>query len=172
MSFDVFFQTAHISDKTEEAVNPFTGETVQKPVGERINAEERSRLQELFAQQGAAEPDDFGCYLIEFEDGTGIELFFSGLADNPDFNGGMAALRSLTTNIVSFLFAVADQGNLVILPAMDEMRPLVTSAENAERVLSRWSDTVVVSSPAELLQILSGGFGDWSDYRDRVVNDE
>ncbi|QDT78694.1 hypothetical protein Mal35_21440 [Gimesia maris] len=84
----------------------------------------------------------------------------------------MAALRSLTTNIVSFLFAVADQGNLEILPAMDEMRPLVTSAENAERVLSRWSDTVVVSSPVEHLQILSGGFGDWSDYRDRVVNDQ
>ncbi|WP_417378896.1 hypothetical protein [Gimesia sp.] len=171
MSFDVFFQTAHISDQTEEAVNPLTGETIQKPVGECVAEDERERLQKLFAKKGAQQPDEFGCYLVEFEDGTGLELFFDGLAEGSEFSGGMAALRSLTTDIASFLYTVADQGNLVILPAMEDMRPIVTSAENAERVSSRWPETVLISSTEELMQILSGGFGDWSEFRDRVVND-
>ncbi|WP_339732070.1 hypothetical protein [uncultured Gimesia sp.] len=171
MSFDIFFQTSHLSDQTEEAVNPFTGKVVQKPVGETVTSSEREALQKLIASAGAGDPSEFGCYVIDFQDGPGLELFFDGLSGKDEFGGGMAALRSLTPELAEFLYSLADTGNLIMLAAMEESRPIVTSTATAERVVSRWPDAVVVSSSEELSAMLTSGFDGWDSYRDQVVDE-
>jgi hypothetical protein len=136
-----------------------------------VTSSEREALQKLIASAGADTSDDFGSYVIDFEDGPGLELFFDGLEGSDEFSGGMAALKSLTPELTQFLFSVADKGNLIMLAAMEESRPIATSAETAERVVSRWSDVVVVSSAEDLRALLATGFDGWKSYRDRVVDD-
>jgi len=83
----------------------------------------------------------------------------------------MASLRGLTSELASLLYDLADTGNLVMLPAMEESRPLVTSDETAARVASRWPDALVVSSPEELEAFLGQGLAGWEACRDRVMGD-
>ena len=170
MSFDIFYQTSRLSEQTVEAINPFTGKVMQKPVGETVTPDEREALLKLLSARGA-NADEMGCYLVDYSDGAGLELQFDGLADETEFSGGMAALRGLTAELTRFLYDLADTGNLVMLPAMEESRPLVTSSETAERVTSRWPDVLVMSSAEELGTFLGQGVAGWKAYRDRALGD-
>jgi hypothetical protein len=172
MSFDIFFQTSRLSDQTEEAVNPFTGEVMQKPVGESLLSADRDALRELLSSHGATLPLDSNCYQFDFSDGSGFELFMDHLDSDADVSGGMAALRGLTTEILNVLYALAEAGNMVMLPAMEETRPLVTSREVADRVASRWPDVLVLASAEELGAFLQQGFAGWEAYRDRVTGED
>jgi hypothetical protein len=168
MSFDIFFQTCNLSNETEEAISPFTGETMQMPVGECVTDDERNSLRKLLASAGASSPDEHGCY---FSDGSRAEVFFGGLEDDPEFSGGMIALRGLSIELTRFMYSLADSGNLLILPAMEGNYAIVTSTANANRIASRWPDATVVNSPEELHMILSTGFDGWKQYRDQVIGD-
>lgn len=170
MSFDIFYQTSRLSEQIEETTNPFTGEVMQKPIGETVTPDEREALLKLLSTRGA-NADEMGGYLVDFADGAGVELQFGGLADEAEFSGGMASLRGLTSELSSFLYELADTGNLVMLPAMEESRPLVTSDETAARVTSRWPDTLVMASAEELAAFLGQGVAGWAAYRDRVMGD-
>lgn len=171
MSFDVFLQTCNLSDKTEDAVNPFTGKAIRKPVGESVTDEERSALKETLASAGARNPDEHGCYVPQLSDGSTAEVFFGGLADDPEFSGGMIALRGLSIEMTRFMWSLAESGNLVIIPAMEGDLTIVTSTANAQRVASRWPNATVVDSPDELHVILTKGFDGWKQFRDQVVAD-
>ena len=170
MSFDIFYQTSRLSEQTVEAINPFTGKVMQKPVGETVTPDEREALIQLLSTRGA-NAEEMGGYLVDFADGAGLELQFDGLADEAEFSGGMASLRGLTPELASLLYDLADTGNLVMLPAMEESRPLVTSDETAARVASRWPDALVISSPEELEAFLGQGLAGWEACRDRVMGD-
>ena len=171
MSFDIFFQTCHLSDKTEEAVNPFTGEVMRKPVGECITDEERAALKEILSSAGAPTPDEHGCYVPRFADGSAAEVYFGGLEDDPEFSGGMIALRRSSIELTRFMYSLADSGKFVILPAMEGDFVIVTSTANADRVASRWPNAKIINSPDELHVILTKGFDGWKQYRDHVVGD-
>ena len=171
MSFDVFFQTCNISDETESVVDPFSGQTIEKPVGESVTDEERAALKEILASAGAPIPDEFGCYLPQLSDGSSAEVFFSELEEGEEFDGGMIALRGLSLELARFMYSLASAGNLAMLPAMEEAVPIVTSTDNAQRVASRWPEAVVVKTPEELHMLLTKGFDAWKQFRDRVVGD-
>jgi len=53
MSFDIFYQTSRLSEQTVEAINPFTGKVMQKPVGETVTPDEREALLKLLSTRGA-----------------------------------------------------------------------------------------------------------------------
>lgn len=171
MSFDVFFHTCNLSDQTKQAVNPFTGETIQNPVGESVTSEERRALKQVLASAGGSTPGEHGCYVPILADDSSAEVYFDGLADAPEFSGGMVALRGTSIELATFLYALADAGNLAMLPAMDGDITLVTSTANAKRVASRWPDAIVVESPDDLHAILTQGFDGWKQYRDQVIGD-
>jgi len=154
MSFEIAFQTCNLSDKTEEIVNPFTGETIEAPVGECVTEDERRAVSRLLATAGAPHADDFGCYTPGFSDGSSAEVFFDGLSGNPEFGGGTVALRGISEEICRFLYELAAAGNFAILPAMEGDFVLVTSAKNAERIASRWPEATVIDSPDDLHRIL------------------
>lgn len=170
MSFDIFFQSCNISDQTEEAVNPFTGEVIQKPIGEVATDAERAALIKLFAAAEASEANEHGCSITQFADGGSAEAFFDALGDDNEFSGGMLAVRGLSTELTQFMYSLAEEGNLAMLPAMEGVGTIVTSNAKAQRVVSRWPDAIVVSSPDELHVILSQGFDGWKSYRDQIVD--
>ena len=169
MSFDVFFQTCNISERFEERINPFTGKTIQSPVGECVTDAERQSLKTILAAAGAKDPNENGCYLPQLPDGSRAEAYFGGLADDPHFSGGMIALRGLSIELTRFMWALADSGNLVILPAMEGNSKIVTSTINARRVATRWPNATVAQSPDELHLILAKGCDGWKHYRDQVL---
>lgn len=171
MSFDVFFQTCNLSDETEDAVNPFTGETMQKPVNESVTEDERNALKKILASVGAPSPDEHGCYVPQLSDGSTAEVYFGGLVDDPEFSGGMIALRGSSIELSRFMYSLADSGNLAILPAMEGDFTIVTSTANAQRVASRWPEATVVDSFDQLHVILTKGLEGWKQYRDQVVGD-
>jgi hypothetical protein len=169
MSFDIILQTCNLTDKTKEAVDPFTGDTIQIPTGEHVTAAERSALIELLAAAGASEPDKSGIYHPRLSDGSSAEVYFSNLASDPDFGGGIIVLRGLSPEQTRFIFSLADLGNLAIYPGSQGAVAIVTSVANAQRVVSRWPDVVVAQTPEELHVILRKGFDGWKQYRDYIV---
>ena len=157
MSFDVFFQTCNLSEESEEVVNPFTGETMQNPVGETASDSEREAIARLLADCGAATSDEHGCYVVELSDGSSVELFFSGLSEDPEFSGGTAALRGLTPVLSAFLYDLASRGNLAMLPATEDGATIVVSDDAAKSVASRWPDAIVIENTDALHALLSNG---------------
>ncbi|MFH1303801.1 MAG: hypothetical protein ABIK07_22310 [Planctomycetota bacterium] len=171
MSFDIFLQTCHLSDQTVEDVNPITGKRVHKVVGETVTETERETLKKLIASKGADAPDEFGCYVITFADGSATELYFEGLSDDAEFSGGVVTLHEPSEELTQFLYSLAEGGNLGILTETEAGKIVVTSNENAQLVEPRFPGAIVISSPEALHLILGRGFDHWIAYRDRVFDD-
>lgn len=125
----------------------------------------------LLAVAGASAADEHGCSLPQFADGGSAEAYFDALGDDSEFSGGMLALRGLSPDLTQFMYSLAEEGNLAMLPAMEGVETIVTSNANAQRVASRWPDVIVVSLPDELHVILSQGLDGWKSYRDQIVDD-
>jgi hypothetical protein len=110
-------------------------------------------------------PDEFGCYVVEFGDGGGAEVFASDLGD-----GCMAAVRGLTPDLLGFLFDLLGAADWVMMPAM-EGNPAIVSAPGLASAFADSFPEVVCGSPEELGAILSGGYEAWKRYRDQVVGE-
>jgi hypothetical protein len=169
MSFDVVFQTCHLSDKTEETLNPFTGKTMRRVVGETATDAERDAMARLLVDVGAVGPDEHGCYVVTLSDDSSFELYFEHLRGETEFSGGMAVLGELTGPLSDFLFDLASHGNLAMLPAMEGDVTVVTSEAAAASVSSRWPNAVVMNDGDALNVLLGKGVDAWKQYRDQVT---
>jgi hypothetical protein len=168
MSFDIFFKTCNLGTQRESRKNPFTGETVSVPVDEGLTDAQKSAFRHLLHTLNASGPDRFGCYVLDFADGGYAEVSAQGL-DGPDkCDGCMAAVSSLSPQLVQFLFDLGRGGNMILIPAMENPPFVVTSEEQKRCVESRWPEAKVVSSPQALLSLLTKGFTAWQAYWDQV----
>lgn len=169
MSFDIFLQSSHRSGRKAEISNPFTGETQVAEVDDPLTDEERSAVQALLDHYGAESADEFGYYTPTFDDGTSIEAQFKGLADDPDFSGGMISLHGTSNAITDFLFQIADAGNFIMQPIMEGNPAIVTKTSTADSVSTRLPEVLVVQSAADVASIISTGVDAWDKYRRQVT---
>jgi hypothetical protein len=165
MSFDLFFQPCRSGTEPVERKNPFTGEVQASVPVEPLSAEDEQAIRGVLARTGAREPDEFGCFVVELGDGGAAEIFARDLA-----NGCMVALRGLTPDLLRLLYDLLAAARWVLPPAMECNPAVVTSPGLASGFADGFPEGIC-GSPEELGEILSGGFGAWKVYRDKIVGD-
>jgi hypothetical protein len=171
MSFDIHYHTCNLGTRTAKRKNPFTGKMQAVPVDDGLTDAERAAVRKLLKAGGAAKPDEFGCYAVEFKDGGSAEVFASELAGTEQCDGLMVSLHGLTPMVVGFLYELCRAGNMSATPVMEEEVVVVASEAQRVRVQGRWPAAVVVGSAAELGRLLTDGVAAWQAYRDQVVGE-
>ena len=165
MSFDIFFQPCRSGTGLVERENPLTGEMQTGAPVEPLSDEEVRAIRGVLAASGSHGPDEFGCYVIDLADGGDAEVY----GGDPE-TGVMVALRSLTPNLLRFLFNLLEAADWVMLPAM-EGNPAIVSSPGLARGFADGFPEVVCGSPEELGAILSGGYDAWDTYRNQIVGE-
>jgi hypothetical protein len=163
MSFDIFFVRLRFEAETVERKNPFTGEVMKARPEQPLTPEELEAVQEVLAEFGAREPDRHGWYVPDFGDGGVAEVVGSDLS-----TGCQVAIRRLTPETVRFLFGMLRAADWAMFPAMEGNPAIVSSPGGAGAAAGSFPE-VVCGSAEELGALLSGGYGAWERYRDRVV---
>ena len=171
MSFDIHYHTCNLGTRKAKRKNPFTGKMQSMPVDDGLTDAERAAVRKLLKSGGAAKPDEFGCYAVEFKDGGSAEVFASELAGSEQCDGLMVSLHGLTPAVVRFLFELCRAGNMSATPIMEDEVVVVVSEAQRLRVQGRWPEAIVAGSPEELSRLLSGGVTAWQAYRDQVVGE-
>jgi len=140
--------------------------------GESLEVDRRPVLEVLTAAKYRG-PDQFGFYVVVFPDGVDVEFSAEGLESDERFTHCAFHIRGFGEGLMKFIFDVARAGDMVIIPAMQGNPLLLVSEEQKKKVPAdvreNFQSIVVVSSPAELGAMLSGGFEGWSAYRDHVL---
>jgi len=103
-----------------------------------------------------------------------VELSAKGLDGAAKFTGCAFHIRGMSPHLVSFILEIAKAGDMVILPAMEDFVPILSSPEQKVQLPSGLAqdgpEPVVCESPAELEALLSGGHAGWQRYRNQVLN--
>jgi hypothetical protein len=153
MSFDVFLQRFAAGQRAE------------------VN---RERVHAVLEATEFTGPDDFGFYVVKFPDGVEVEFSAKGLDGAAKFTGCAFHIRGMSPHLVRFILGIAKAGDMVMLPAMEDSVPILSSPEQRQQLPSDLAldgpEPVVCRSSAELESLLSGGYAGWRRYRDRVIN--
>lgn len=117
-------------------------------------------------------PDEFGWYVLRFPDGVETDFSASGLESQEPFDGCAFHIRGIGDHLIEFIFNVAQAGDMVVIPAMEDT-PIVLVSDSQEAGmppdLLECLRAILVRSASELGAVLTGGFDGWRAYRDRVV---
>src|SRR5262249_46615234 len=144
--------------------NPFTRETETVRVSDPLTPSELQAVQAVLKKAKARGPDEHGCYVAEFPDGGGAEVYGDNLEESC-----MVAVRGITPTLLEFLFDILNAGNWVMLPAMEETVAITGSPNAVKNPPEDLPKVVVVNAVDDLGVLLSKGFGAWKKYRDQVV---
>ena len=116
---------------------------------------------------------EFDVYDINFEDGSHVEMYASGLhGGKKQFDGAMFVIRGMSTAIGAFIFEFSRAAGCVIFPAMEPACVLLPREDLASHLPADLGDDfqrVPVGNAGELLAALNGGYDSWLAYRDQVV---
>jgi hypothetical protein len=116
---------------------------------------------------------EFNAYDINFDDGSRLEMYAKGLdGDEKPFDGAMFAVRGLSNAIGSFIFEFSRAAGCVIFPAMEPACVLLPRADLAAHLPTDSGEKfqrIPITSGAELLAALNGGYDSWRAYRDHVL---
>ncbi|MBM7129562.1 hypothetical protein [Dyella mobilis] len=124
------------------------------------------------------QPEDrFGFYLVEFPDGSHVELSAKGLETDDEFTGCAFHLRGFSKSLIFFVYDIAVAGDMVIFNAQGRSESqaempmtILTSADQAPHLPSAVAECFAIcSSGVQLAQLLGASIEDWEGYRDRVV---
>ena len=113
----------------------------------------------------------FNSYDVAFADGSHLEMYACGLDGQERFTGAMFALRGISDAIGDFIFRFTRAAGCVLLPAMEPACALLTDESQAQHLPPHMRDDVqviTISSAAELLAALEGGYETWRSYRERI----
>jgi hypothetical protein len=163
MSFDIFFQPCRYTGELVTKKNRLTGKVQSVVLSEPLSDMELNDVQQVFRRANAHSPDEFGCYVVQLEDGGSAEVFGSKLA-----TGCMVALRGMTGDLIQFLFDLLKAGNWVMLPAMEDNVAIISSSGFLRNVPDDFPRVVVCNSAPELGVLLSNGVEEWEKYRNQV----
>jgi hypothetical protein len=152
MSFDIFLQK--FSD----------GQPVE------VDRQPVSTVLQTFKFSG---PDKFGYYIVDFPDGSTVEFSAKGLDGSTGFTSCAFHIHRMSPLLVSFILEIAKAGDLVILSAMEDFVPILSSQEQRQQLpldlAQNDPEPVVCGSAAELESLLSRGYAGWQTYRDQIT---
>jgi hypothetical protein len=152
MSFDVFLQR-------------FVG-------GEPAEASRENVRAVLGATQHDG-PDEYGYYIVKFPDGIDVELSAEGLDGSDSFTNCALHVRAMNPNLAAFIFEIARVGDMVVLPAMEDFAPILSSPEQRDQLppdlLHGDRAPIWCKSAPEMEALLTGGYAAWQKYLSQVL---
>lgn len=161
MSFDIVFSSCRTSG-TKKRTNPFTGETVMAAVAGPLTSKEKKAVNKLLAEHNYESGE------VHLLDNVRLELQV-----DDDLTGGMVFLRDANPSVFSFLFRLADAGNYVLSPIMEDNPTIVTTEEAAKSASKAHTleatQIQVVQDAHGIAEIIYPAFGDWNAYRKKFV---
>jgi len=164
MSFDIFLQPCRYTGQLVTKKNRLTGEAKSVLHNEPLSEIELNAVRQVLRRANAHNPDKFGCYVVQLEDGGGAEVYGSKLA-----TGCMVSLGGMTADLIQFLFDLLKAGNWVMLPAMEDNIAITPSSVFLKNVPDDFPRVVVCNSAAELGVLLANGVEEWEKFRNQVV---
>lgn len=167
MSFDLFFQPCRFADCASEKSNPVTGETQTILHNENLQDAELEAVNAALKDANAFGPDQFGCYVVSFEDGGRAEIFGRKINE-----GCMVSVRGLTHQLVEFFFKLLHAGKWTMCPAMEDVVAITTSEGILKNIPEDFPKIVICDSPSDLRALLTDGVQAWQKYRDKVIGNE
>jgi hypothetical protein len=169
MSFDIYFHTCNLSTQRVQVKNPFTGKTMEKFDDPGLTGPERAAVGKLLRQLSAGDAGDSGSYSIGFPDGGEADLLAPGLTGEAKFDGCSVGSHGLTNDVVEFLFRLSAAGNMMIVPATEGTKTLVTSDAQRKKIAARYPDAKVIRSAEALGEELRRGIENWRRYGNQVI---
>ncbi len=139
----------------------------------KVNLE---RLRAVLDSADHTGPDDFGFYIVRFQDGAQVELSARGLDGQGEFQGCAFHVRATSDQAIQFIHDMARAGDMVILADTDDPVLILTDPKQDSQlpddVFEAYPEAVVCRSATELRQLLEGGYPEWSRHRDAAAEDE
>src|SRR5690349_6604243 len=89
----------------------------------------REKVRSLLEATRFKGPDESGFYIVHFPDGTHVEFSAEALDGPDEFNNCAFHIRGLSHDLVKFIFDIAKAADMVILPAMEDFVPILSSAK-------------------------------------------
>lgn len=162
MSFDIVFSSCR-TNGSKKRTNPFTGDTVMAAVAGPLTSKEKKAVNKLLAEH------DYDSGEVHLPDNVRLELQV-----DDDLTGGMVLLRDANPSVFSFLFRLAEAGNYVLCPIMEDNPTIVTTEEAAKSAskahsLEANTQIQVVQDAHGIAEIIYPAFGDWNAYRKKVA---
>ena len=119
-------------------------------------------------------PDDCGFYIVKSSDGVDVELSAKGLDGAARFTGCAFHIHSMSPHLVRFILEIAKAGDMVVLPLMEDLVPILSSPEQKQQLPSHFvqdgPEPVFCELTAELESLLSPGYAGWQKYRNQMLN--
>jgi hypothetical protein len=171
MSFDIHLSTCNLGKTKTTSTNRFTGQTVETFVDDGLTVGECAAVTDLLSSVKAKGSNEHGPFVVKFRDKGLAEVFIDGLDGSAPCDGCMVSIRSVSPKLIDFVYELARQGNMLMIPVMEESISIVVSSEQQKKVRDRWPDAVVVGSSQELQILVQDGFGAWQAYREKAVRD-
>ena len=137
---------------------------------------DKAGLLSLLRSHSVGPPDEFGFYVIKFSDGSSVELSASGLESEENFTSCAFHLREFSPHVISFIFDVASETQMVILNTQgedSETSPsllLLQSTKLDDLPSDIGFRPVYYSSSEDLSRKLGLGIEGWKSYRMQVVS--
>jgi hypothetical protein len=116
----------------------------------------------------------FDSYDVELPDEYHLEMYAGGLDGKKPFDGALFAHCGISDAIGDFILRFARAAGCVLLPAMKPACALLTDESQSQHlppVMRAGFQVITISSGAELVAALEGGYDTWRAYRDRIVGD-
>jgi hypothetical protein len=119
-------------------------------------------------------PDKFGIHRVKFPDGVDAEFSAKELYDAGEFNACAFHMHGNSPHLSKFIFEIAKAGDMVILPAMEDFIPILSSSLQKEHLPQELAENepppIVCESSEELEFLLNGGYEGWRKYRDQIIS--
>lgn len=137
---------------------------------------DRNAVLEVLRSYTNAEVDQFGFYLVDFEDGSCLELSSKQLQSDEVFSDCAFHLRDFSSAVIRFVYEVATAGDFVIVNAQSDgsdenpMAVLVTEAQREHLPEGLDENPKVALSYQGLAEALGANIESWQTYRNHVVN--
>jgi hypothetical protein len=133
-----------------EITNPFNGETIVIPRVLELTSSEREAVKSLLAEVGASAPDPDTYCSVTLPDGGEVGVAVGNLCAEGPCGAFALEYNALTRGVASFIHTLASRGNLAIMSSSGTTGVAVPSADQKEKVRSRWPEAEIVDSPSDL----------------------
>lgn len=111
-------------------------------------------------------------HMVSFSDG-GHVVFSADLDGQEEFTDCAFRIRGMSSELTRFVRRIAKAGDIVILTAMEDFVPIMTSPEQISSLPYGLREDhhypVTCGSAEELESLLSGGYAGCKRYRDRIA---
>jgi hypothetical protein len=140
----------------------------------QVDRVEVLRLLRQYCQDSA---DRFGYYLLRFPDDADVEFQAKGLESGGDFSGCGFHLRQFSSAIVTFVFDLAQAGDMVIFNCQGGGSPesplaiLVAESQRTHLPQAAVRHAILCTSRRYLSQLLGFDFERWSQLRDAAIGE-